>query len=69
MPSYLTEEARRRLVSNGTHNADGTVNLETAERAGFTRIWAERAQAAREAAESTSHERHGLPSEPMLQRP
>jgi hypothetical protein len=39
-------------VSNGTYNAGGTVNLETAERADFTRVWAEREQAAKEAAES-----------------
>ena len=49
MPAYLTEEAKRRLTANGTYNADGTVNAETAERAGFTRIWAERERAAKEA--------------------
>jgi hypothetical protein len=42
MPAYLTEEAKRRLISNGTYNADGTVNMTTAERAGFTRIWQQR---------------------------
>jgi hypothetical protein len=42
IPAYLTEEARRRLISNGTYNEDGTVNMVTAEKAGFTRIWAER---------------------------
>lgn len=42
MPGYLTEEARQRLITNGTYNPDGTVNLETAERAGWTRIWRER---------------------------
>jgi hypothetical protein len=47
MPAYLTEEAKRRLIANGTYNADGTVNMDTAEKAGFTRIWAERAAAAR----------------------
>ena len=33
---------KRRLVENGTYNADGTVNMETAERLGWTKIWAER---------------------------
>jgi len=42
MPPYLTDEARRRLVANGTYNPDGTVNMETAERIGWTRIWKER---------------------------
>jgi hypothetical protein len=42
IPAYLTEEAKRRLIANGTYNPDGTVNLETAERLGWTRAWKER---------------------------
>jgi hypothetical protein len=42
MPAYLTEEAKARLISNGTYNADGTVNMATAEKSGWTEIWAER---------------------------
>ena len=42
VPLYLTEEAKRRLVSNGTYNADGTVNMQTAERVGWTRVWKEK---------------------------
>jgi hypothetical protein len=42
MPANLTEEAKRRLVANGTYNPDGTVNMETAEKAGFAKIWAAR---------------------------
>ena len=42
MPAYLTEEAKRRLIANGTYNPDGTVNMQTAERVGWTRIWKER---------------------------
>jgi hypothetical protein len=34
-------EIRRRLVANGTYNADGSINMETAERVGWTRIWKE----------------------------
>ena len=41
MPAYK-EEIRNRLISNGTYNADGTVNLETAKRLGWDRLWAER---------------------------
>jgi len=54
MPAYLTEEARRRLISNGTYNEDGTVNMATAERAGWTKIWAEREARARAAAEKAA---------------
>ena len=42
MPAYLTEEDKRRLVANGTYNPDGTVNMSTAERAGWAKIWADR---------------------------
>ena len=41
MGGYNPEE-RRRLIANGTYNADGSVNLETAERVGWTKIWKER---------------------------
>jgi hypothetical protein len=52
VPSYLTEEAKRRLIANGTYNADGTVNTNTAERVGWTKIWKERKAAAQAAAEA-----------------
>jgi hypothetical protein len=42
MPAYLTQEAKRRLIANGTYNPDGTVNMETAERLGWIRAWKER---------------------------
>jgi len=50
MPLYLTEEAKRRLIANGTYNPDGTVNMETAERLGWTKAWKEREEQARTAA-------------------
>jgi len=50
LPLYLSEEARRRLISNGTYNADGTVNMQTAERVGWTRIWKQREEESRAAA-------------------
>ena len=38
----MRPEIRRRLIQNGSYNADGTVNMETAKRLGWDRIWAER---------------------------
>ena len=46
MPLYLTEEAKQRLIANGTYNADGTVNLATAERLGWAEAWRKQAVAA-----------------------
>lgn len=40
----LPAETKRRLIANGTYNADGTVNMETAKRLGWDRIWAETAE-------------------------
>ena len=42
IPAYLTEGQKRFLIQNGTYKADGTVNMETAHRNGWDRIWAER---------------------------
>jgi hypothetical protein len=42
LPDALPEEARKRLLANGTYNEDGSVNLTTAERLGWTRIWERR---------------------------
>lgn len=42
MPLYLTEGQKQLLIGNGTYSADGTVNLETARRLGWDRVWAER---------------------------
>jgi hypothetical protein len=41
MQPFLTQEARRRLIANGTYNADGTVNMDTAERLGWAKAWRE----------------------------
>jgi hypothetical protein len=43
MPSWLTEEAKSRLISNGTYNSDGTVNMSTAERLGWAQKWRDEA--------------------------
>jgi len=52
MPLYLTEEAKRRLITNGTYNPDGTVNMQTAERVGWTQIWKEKEERDKAAAEA-----------------
>jgi hypothetical protein len=57
MPAYLTEEARARLIANGTYNPDGTVNRATAERLGWTKIWADRDAEARAGAQKAALER------------
>jgi hypothetical protein len=46
MPAYLSEEAKKRLIANGTYNADGTVNMNTAERLGWAQTWREEAATA-----------------------
>jgi hypothetical protein len=42
MPAYLSEEQKRSLIRNGTYREDGAVNMETARRLGWDRIWAAR---------------------------
>ncbi len=51
IPAYLTEGQKAMLISNGTYRSDGSVNMETAERMGWTKIWADR-EAANAAAAS-----------------
>jgi hypothetical protein len=45
IPAYLSEEAKARLIQNGTYNADGSVNMATAAREGWTKAWAARQDA------------------------
>jgi hypothetical protein len=42
LPLYLTDYQKQSLIQNGTYKADGTVNMETAQRNGWDRIWGER---------------------------
>jgi hypothetical protein len=39
IPEYLSEGQKRLLIQNGTYKADGTVNMETARRLGWNRVW------------------------------
>ena len=50
LPGWFNPEEKRRLIANGTYKEDGTVNLETAERLGWTKVWEERKRSAEEAA-------------------
>ena len=50
MPLAFSEEQKRRLIANGTYNADGTVNMETARRLGWDKVWAARVEADKELA-------------------
>ena len=49
MPVAWPEKVKRALISNGTYNADGTINRATAARLGWDRAWEQKAKAAREA--------------------
>lgn len=42
MPEWLSPGQKRLLIQNGTYRPDGTVNVETAHRLGWDRIWQER---------------------------
>jgi hypothetical protein len=42
MPAWLSEGQKRILIQNGTFREDGSINMETAERLGWDRVWAER---------------------------
>jgi hypothetical protein len=42
MPLYLTEGQKEMLISNGTYQPDGTVNMETARRLGWDKEWERR---------------------------
>ncbi len=46
IPAFLSADERKRVVASGLYNADGTVNLRTAERLGWTREWEARAREA-----------------------
>ncbi len=49
MPAAWPEKVKRALISNGTYNADGTINRATAARLGWDRAWEQRARTARAA--------------------
>jgi hypothetical protein len=42
MPAALSEVQKQLLIQNGTYREDGSVNMETARKLGWDRIWAER---------------------------
>jgi hypothetical protein len=53
LESFWVPEIRQRLISNGTYNTDGTVNMQTAEKMGWAQRWRDaeaEAKAAQQAA-------------------
>ncbi|MGA7615745.1 MAG: hypothetical protein WBX15_11270 [Thermoanaerobaculia bacterium] len=54
MLAGYSSEIKQRLIANGTYNADGTVNLNTAERMGWAQAWRDRESAAKAAAEAAA---------------
>ena len=46
IPAFLSEGQKQLLIQNGTYNADGTVNMETARRLGWDREWENRSRPA-----------------------
>jgi hypothetical protein len=60
IPAWLSEGQKRLLIRNGTYREDGTVNMETAHRLGWDRIW-ERRQHPTPAPELAPASAFGLP--------
>jgi len=56
MQSAWPEYIKQRLIANGTYNPDGTINMQTAERVGWAKIWREREEAAKAAAAKAAAE-------------
>jgi hypothetical protein len=48
LPAYLNSDQKQRLIDNGTYHSDGTVNLSTAIRLGWDKVWANQKKAAGE---------------------
>jgi hypothetical protein len=46
LPLWLSPAQRRLLIQNGTYREDGTVNMETAHRLGWDKVWEKRSQPA-----------------------
>ena len=57
IPGYLNAAQKQSLIANGTYNADGTVNLQTAERLGWTKVWHDREEAFKTSAEKAAAKR------------
>ncbi len=61
MPDTFSAEAKRRLIANGTYNEDGTVNMGTAEKVGWTKTWAVKEEARAKAIEARRAEEAQVP--------
>jgi hypothetical protein len=47
IPMYLNAVQKQHLIDNGTYNADGTINMKTALRLGWDKVWAAAAAASK----------------------
>ena len=54
MPAYLPPAFRQRLISNGTYTANGKVNMETARRLGWDKIWEQHSRPAPQPSEPSA---------------
>lgn len=55
MPESLTAAQKQLLIQNGTYNADGSINMETAVRLGWDQKWAKKDPTAAETPEKHKH--------------
>jgi len=60
---WLSPDAKARLIANGTYNADGTVNMRTAEQAGWAQQWRDEAAAQAKAAQQSNVKPASLPQD------
>lgn len=51
IPAWLSPAQKRLLIQNGTYREDGTINMETAQRLGWDKIWEQRSRPAPQRAE------------------
>jgi hypothetical protein len=56
LESFWVPEIRQRLISNGTYNTDGTVNMQTAEKMGWAQRWRDAEAEAKAAQEKAAQE-------------
>ena len=57
MPEGWSAYTKKRLIANGTYKEDGTVNMQTAERVGWAKMWREQEEVSRAIAAAKAAER------------
>ena len=56
MPDSFAPDTKQRLIANGTYNEDGSVNMATAEKLGWTKVWAAKELARAKAIEVSAND-------------